>query len=86
MRLLITLTAIEIVVFLGAVVVYLVRIRRSLHETSLYLGKVTFGVRAIETQTSPIGPSVTKINGQLAGIAAALAGVAHLAEQRAGGR
>ncbi len=84
--LLITLTAVEIVVFLGAVVVYLIRITRSLRQIALHLGKVDFGVRAIETQTAPIGPSVVKINGQLAGIAAALAGVAHLAQQRAGGR
>ena len=81
--LLVTLTAVEIVVFLGAVVVYLVRITRSLRKTSLYLGKVTFGVRAIETQTAPIGPSVVKINGQLEGIAGALAGVAELAQGRA---
>jgi hypothetical protein len=81
--LLLTLTAVEIVIFLGALVVYLVRIIRSLRTISLYLGKVTFGVRAIETQTAPIGPSVVRINGQLEGIAAALAGVAQLAEHRA---
>ncbi|MDQ3342701.1 MAG: hypothetical protein M3524_03910 [Actinomycetota bacterium] len=83
--LLVTLTAVEIVLFLGAVVVYVVRITRSLRNISLYLGKVTFGVRAIETQTAPIGSSVTKINGQLGGVAAALAGVAKLAEQRTKG-
>lgn len=81
--LLLTLTAVEIVLFLGAVVLYLIRITRSLRKTSLYLGKVTFGVRAIETQTAPIGPSVVKINGQLEGIAGALAGVAALAEAKA---
>ena len=80
--LLITLTAIEIVIFLGAVVVYLVRITRSLRKIALNLGKVTFGVRAIESQTAPIGPSVVKINEQLAGIAAALDGAATLAEQK----
>jgi hypothetical protein len=83
--LLITLTAIEIVIFLGALVVYLVRITRSLRQISLFLGKVTFGVRAIESQTAPIGPSVVKINEQLRGIDAALAGVAAAAEQKAGG-
>lgn len=80
--LLITLTAVEIVIFLGAVVVYLVRITRSLRTISSNLGKVTFGVRAIETQTAPIGPSVVKINEQLGAIAAALAGLAKMAEQR----
>lgn len=83
--LLITLTAIEIVVFLGAVVVYLVRITRSLRTIALNLGKVTFGVRAIESQTAPIGPSVVKINAQLAGIQAALDGAATLAEQKSRG-
>jgi hypothetical protein len=83
--LLITLTAVEIVLFLGAVVVYLVRITRSLRSISLHLGKVTFGVRAIEVQTAPIGPSVTKINRQLEGIAAALAAVAALAQAKARG-
>jgi hypothetical protein len=85
-RLLVTLTAIEIALFLGAVVVYLIRILQSLRKISLYLGKVTFGVRAIETQTAPIGPSVVKINGQLEGIAAALDGVALLASTKADGR
>jgi ABC-type branched-subunit amino acid transport system permease subunit len=84
--LLITLTVVEIVVFLGAVVVYLVAIARSLLRTAGNLGKVSFGVRAIETQTAPIGPSVTRINAQLATISAALGGVADLAEQRAQGR
>ncbi|MDQ3538102.1 MAG: hypothetical protein M3415_04805 [Actinomycetota bacterium] len=84
--LLITLTVVEIVVFLGAVVVYLVAIARSLLRTAGNLGKVSFGVRAIETQTAPIGPSVTRINTQLATISAALGGVADLAEQRAQGR
>lgn len=84
--LLITLTAVEIVLFLGAVVVYVIRITRSLRRIELYLGKVTFGVRAIESQTAPIGPSVIRINEQLRGIDAALAGVAAAAEQKAGGQ
>lgn len=76
--LLVVLTAVEILLFLGAVVVYLVRITRSLRSTSLYLGKVTFGVRAIESQTAPIGPSVARINAQLAGVAEALGDLAEL--------
>lgn len=81
--LLMTLTAVEIVIFLGALVVYLVRITRSLRLISMYLGKVTFGVRAIETQTAPIGPSVLAINKRLPAIAAVLAGLAELADHRA---
>ncbi len=80
--LLITLTAVEIVIFLGAVVVYLVRIARSLQATSTNLAKVSFGVAAIEMQCAPIGPVVTRINGQLEGIVGALTRVVDLAEAR----
>ena len=38
-------------------------------------------MRAIETQCSSIGPSVTRVNEQLAGIAGALEGVATKAER-----
>jgi len=83
--LLIVLTAVEVLLVVVVLATYLVRINRSLRTTSRYLGKVSFGVRAIETQCAPIGPVVGRINGQLAGIAEALAGVAALAAQRAGG-
>lgn len=80
---LIVLSVLEIVVFLVAVAAYLVAVERSLHRTSTLLGKVAFGVRAIEKQTEPIGPGVTRINGQLAQVAAALDGLATLAGGRA---
>ncbi len=82
--LLVIATLLEIALVIGALAVYLARITRSLRATSALLGKVTFGVRAIETQCEPIGPSVTRINGQLAVIAGALYGVAGLAEVAAG--
>jgi len=82
--LLVIATLLEIALVIGALAVYLARITRSLRATSALLGKVTFGVRAIETQCEPIGPSVTRINGQLAVIAGALDGVAGLAEAAAG--
>ncbi len=78
--LLIIATVMEIALVIGALAVYLARIGRSLRATSDLLGKVTFGVRAIETQCETIGPSVTRINQQLTVIAAALDGVAGLAE------
>jgi hypothetical protein len=81
---LILATLAEIALVIGALVFYLVRITRSLRATSALLGKVTFGVRAIERQCEPIGPSVTRINGQLGVIAGALDGVAELAETAAG--
>lgn len=78
--LLIVLTVVEIVIFLGAVVGYLVAIEHSLARTSTLLGKVSFGVRAIEKQAEPIGPGVTRVNEQLTAIAGALDGLAGLAE------
>lgn len=81
--LLVTLTLVEIALVLGVVVGYLIAIARSLRRTAVLLGKVSFGVRAIETQCATIGPSVLKINDQLAGVAAALAGLAELADSRA---
>ncbi len=83
--LLVVLTVLLIVVFVGVVAAYLIAIARSLNRTSGYLGKVTFGVRAIEKQAEPIGPGVTRINEQLAVIAGALDGVADLAEAAGGG-
>lgn len=83
--LLVVLTVLEIVVFLTVVAAYLIAIARSLNRTSAHLGKVTFGVRAIEKQAAPIGPGVTRINEQLGVIAGALDGVADLAEAAGGG-
>ncbi len=86
MRTLLTvLTVVEIALVVGALALYLVLISRSLRATSALLAKVTFGVRAIETQCEPIGPSVVKINGQLAVIGGALDGIAGLAEAAAAG-
>jgi len=82
--LLIVATLLELALLIGALAVYLARITRSLRATSALLGKVTFGVRAIETQCESIGPSVTRINGQLAVISGALDGVADLADAAAG--
>ncbi len=83
--LLVVLTLLEIVLVVAALVFFLVAISRSLRRTVKLLGKVSFGVRAIETQCAPIGPSVLTINDQLAGIAAALGTVTGLAERAAAG-
>jgi len=88
--LLVTLTLLEIVLVVVVLVYYLMRIAASLRRTSVLLGKVAFGVRAIETQCSSIGPSVVTINDQLGGVAAALSQLTQLADahasQAAGGR
>lgn len=78
---LIAVTAVEIALVVAVLATYLVKIAQSLRATAGYLGKTNFGVRAIESQCAPIGPSVTRINNQLTTISKALAGVADMAEQ-----
>ena len=82
--LLVTLTIVEIVLVAVVLVYYLARVAASLRRTAVLLGKVSFGVRAIETQTNVIGPSVGKVNGQLEVIADALADLTDLATAAAG--
>jgi len=83
-ELLIALTIVEIVLVAVVLVYYLAHIAASLRRTSVLLGKVAFGVRAIETQCNVIGPSVVTVNGQLEGVASALATLTSLADARAG--
>lgn len=82
--LLVTLTIVEVVLVVVVLVYYLLRIAASLRRTSVLLGKVAFGVRAIETQCTVIGPSVLTVNDQLAGVADALADLTVLADAAAG--
>lgn len=58
-----------------------------------FLGKIRLGVRAIETQTSAIGPAVTTLNGGLSAVRDGLkaidhnlAGVIDAASQQTGAR
>jgi len=51
---------------------YLIAIATTLRKVSHTLGLVTFGVRAIERQTEPIGPTLREINGALEQVAGAL--------------
>jgi hypothetical protein len=60
--LLVTLTVLEIALVVGVLATYLVLIDRRLRVVSTYLGKIAFGVRAVESQTASIGPSVVHIN------------------------
>jgi len=82
--LLVTLTIVEILLVAAVLVYYLVRVAASLRRTAVLLGKVAFGVRAIETQCNVIGPSVLTVNDQLAGVADALADLGGLATAAAG--
>ncbi len=83
-NLLIVLTVVEILIFVGALVGYLIAIAGTLGSISQNLSKVTFGVRAIETQCSSIGPSVVRINEQLEVVAGALGGLVTKADQASG--
>ena len=82
--LLVILTVLEIVLVAAVLVYYLIRIAASLRRSAVSLGKVAFGVRAIETQCQVIGPSVLQVNDQLAVIAGALADLGELATAAAG--
>ena len=83
--LLVVLTVAEILILVGALAAYLIAIARALSRISELLGKVTFGVRAIETQCASVGPSVVRVNEQLTVIAGALDGVSAKAERLGAG-
>lgn len=70
--LLTALSALAVVALFGALVFYLTRIIGALESIggeptgyssrASYLGKISFGVRAIERQTGHLGPEVTRLN------------------------
>lgn len=65
MTLLVVLTASEIVLLVVVLAVYLVLIHRRLVSINRNLARISFGVRAVETQTSSVGPSVDALNDSL---------------------
>ena len=69
---LIIVTLVEVLLLVVVLAGYLIAIAAKLRNTSRTLGLVTFGVRAIETQTSSIGPRVTAVNAALEQVAGAL--------------
>jgi hypothetical protein len=69
---LILLTLAEVALLLLVLVGYLLAIARTLRTTARTLGLVTFGVRAIEKQTEPLGPVLREINDGLEQVAGAL--------------
>ena len=73
---LIIVTLIEVLLVVLVLAGYLIAIAATLRRVSKTLGLVTFGVRAIERQTDPIGPALKDINGALEQVAAALDDVA----------
>lgn len=85
MTLLVVLTVLEITLLLVVLAVYLGRISSRLLEIADTAGKVAFGVRAIDSQTAQIEPSVVALNSELAAITGALPGIAEKAEHLAAG-
>jgi hypothetical protein len=83
--LLVVLTLVEVALVLAVLVGYLVAIGRSLRRTAVLLGKVAFGVRAIETQTEMVGAQVPALNERVTGVSAALRDLASLAGGAASG-
>jgi hypothetical protein len=73
--LLIVLTLAELAILVIVLAVYLMAIAATLRRISHTLGLVTFGVRAIEKQTEPIGPVAADINTALEQVADALESV-----------
>jgi uncharacterized protein YoxC len=70
--LLIVATLVEVALVVAVLAVYLIAIAASLRKVSHTLGLITFGVRAIERQTQPIGPTLEAINQALEQAAGAL--------------
>jgi hypothetical protein len=77
--LLVVLSLLEIVLVVAVLAGYLVAVARSLRRTAVLLGKVAFGVRAIERQVETVGAAVPPLNDRLTGVSGALADLASLA-------
>lgn len=73
---LIVLTLVEVLLLVVVLAGYLIAVATTMRRVSSTLGLVTFGVRAIEKQTAPIGPRLRDINAALEQVAGALDEVA----------
>lgn len=83
MTLRVILTVGEIATLVGVLAFFLNVVARQLNRISATLAKITFGVRAVETQCAVIGPAVERINGNLVDTAAGLTTAAAHAERLA---
>ena len=84
MTLRIVLTVLEIALLTAILAWFLSRISRLLMAISATCGKITFGVRAVETQCAVIGPAADRINAGLSELAGKLDRAASQAERLAG--
>jgi uncharacterized protein YoxC len=69
---LIVVTLVELGVLVLVLAGYLIAIAATLRTVSRTLGLITFGVRAIEKQTEPLGSLLADVNGALEQVATAL--------------
>ena len=76
-------TVFEIALVVLTLAYFLNRVARQLNHISATLAKVTFGVRAVETQCAVIGPAADRINANLGEAAGGLEKAAVLAERLA---
>lgn len=76
-------TVFEIALVVLTLAYFLNRVARQLNHITATLAKVTFGVRAVETQCAVIGPAADRINANLAEAAGGLEKAAVLAERLA---
>ncbi len=83
MTLRVFLTVLEILLFVGVLGFFLNRITQQLVSVNKTLAKITFGVRAVETQCYAIGPAADRINANLASVAAGLEDAASRTERLA---
>jgi len=80
MTLRVVLSVAEILLVVLVLAYFLNKVARQLNSISATLAKITFGVRAVETQCAVIGPAADKINANLAQT------VANLQEATAGAK
>ncbi len=81
--LLVVLTVVEVVALVAVLAVYVILLTRRLRSISANLGRIAFGVRAVESQVARIGPAVTRINHGLDNLATSLPVVTEKAQQLA---
>ncbi len=83
MTLRVFLSVFEIVLLVLVLGLFLNKIAYQLNSISKTLAKITFGVRAVETQCAVIGPAADRINANLSQVAAGLEDAASRAERLA---
>lgn len=77
------LSVLEIVLLVAVLAYFLNRVTGQLNMISKTLAKVTFGVRAVETQCAAIGPAADRINANLTDCARGLESAVSRAERLA---